>query len=191
MAEADWTGRPGRPLPPAANRIVLDIAGAVAHGQAQTFAPNGQGAGILPPFLDVRYQVVAREERRWLYLHPPSAVAVHLHVPLHAYFQAGLALDPETWYTPTGDGVRFILQAEGPHGATVLLDQHVNPRARGEDRRWVDTWVDLSPLAGQDARLILRTDPAADDTFDWAGWANPQVVLWDAARPEPGAEHKW
>jgi hypothetical protein len=191
VAGTDWSVRPGRPLPSTATRVVLDVAGAVKHAQAQTFSPNNQGAGILPPYLDVGFRTVAGDERRWLYMHPTSAVAVHLHVPPHAYFQAGLALDPETWFTPTGDGVRFIVQAEGPQGSVVLLNQHVNPRARGEDRRWIDTWVSLAPLAGQDARLILRTDPADDATFDWAGWANPQVVIWDGARPNPGAEHKW
>lgn len=191
VAGIGWSGRPERRLPPAAARVAVDVAGLVARSQAQTFAPEGQGAGILPPYLDVRYLEVGREERRWLYMHPPSAVAVRLRVPEHAYFQAGLALDPQTWATPTGDGVRFIVQAEAPHGPVVLLDRHLNPRARQEERRWNDVWVSLAPLAGQDVRLILRTDPADDATFDWAGWANPQVVIWDAARPEPGEEHRW
>jgi hypothetical protein len=186
-----WSARPERPLPPDAARVALDVAGAVARSRAQTFAPSSQGAGVLPPFLDVRYQVVAREERRWLYMHPPSAVGVRLRVPRHAYFQAGLALDPDAWSTPTGDGVRFILQAERANGSVVLLDRHLNPRAREEERRWNDVWVSLAPLAGEDVRLLLRTDPAQDATFDWAGWANPQVVIWDAARPQPGEEHTW
>ncbi|MGH2369891.1 MAG: hypothetical protein ACRDI2_17055, partial [Chloroflexota bacterium] len=142
-------------------------------------------------YLDVRYQHVAGESRRWLYMHPPAEAAVRLRVPPQAYLQAGLALEPRTWTTDVGDGVRFLVEAEGASGRQVLLDRHVNPRARGEDRAWLDVWVDLGHLAGQEVRLILRTEGAQDPTYDWAGWANPQVVTWTAARPQPGARHQW
>ena len=138
------------------------------------------------------------EQRRWLYMHPPAAAAVRLRVPPRAYFQAGLALDPNAWGpgpdggTPAvGDGVRFVLEAEGPAGRQVLLERHLNPRARGEERGWVDVWVDLDHLAGQEVRLVLRTEAGADPHFDWAGWANPQVVRWTGARAQPGARHQW
>ena len=191
VAGQTWTSRPGARLTAEASRIVLDVAGAVTAGRAQTSSPAGSGNSVFPSFLEVRRQTIAGEGRRWLYMHPPSSLSVVLRVPADAYFQAGLALDPDTWTTPTGDGVRFIVEAQTSTGTTTLLDRHVNPRARGEDRAWVDTWVSLDPVAGQDVRLILRTDAAADPTFDWAGWANPQVVIWRAARPQPGAEHEW
>jgi hypothetical protein len=134
---------------------------------------------------------INQETRRWLYMHPPSAVSVRLRVPHDAYFQAGLALDPQTWNSDTGDGVRFFLEAETADRRLTLLDRHVNPRARGEERAWNDVWVDLAALAGQETRLTLRTEPGADASYDWAGWSNPQVVVYRAARPQPGAEHKW
>ena len=58
-------------------------------------------------------------------------------------------------------------------------------RARGQDPRALG--VQTQPLTD----LLLRTDPAADTTFDWAGWANPQVVIWDSIRPNPGLPHKF
>ena len=124
-------------------------------------------------------------------MHPPSSVSVSLRVPPHAYFQSGLALDPQTWSMPAGDGVRFIAEADTPSGHVRLLDQHVNPRARGEERRWLDVWVSLESLAGQPVRLTLRTDLADDPSYDWAGWANPQIVLWPELRPDPGISHKF
>jgi hypothetical protein len=124
-------------------------------------------------------------------MHPPAEAAVRLRVPPDAYLQAGLALDPATWNTPTGDGVRFIVEAETPAGRQMLLDRPVNPRARTEEQTWLDVWVPLTSLAGQDVTLRLRTDAAADPTFDWAGWSNPQIVTYRSVRPDPGAEHKW
>ena len=183
--------RPLRSVPPSARRVALDVAGAVSANQAVTAAPNGDGHGALPPYLDVRTQVINGQARRWLYLHPPAMVTVPLHVPAHAYFQARLALDPETWATPTGDGVRFILEAEVAGGRVPLLDRLVNPRAQAEDRSWIDVWASLKALEGQDVRLVLRTDPRADTTYDWAGWADPQVVIWDASRPLPAEPHQW
>ena len=135
--------------------------------------------------------VVAGEQRRWLYMHPPSSAAVRLRVPAHAYFQAGLALDPETWSADQGDGVRFILEADTSQGRVSLFDQHVNPRADVGQQRWLDTWVSLAPLAGQDVRLILRTELVDDPAFNWAGWSNPQVEIWNEARPIPGTPHPW
>jgi hypothetical protein len=171
---------------------VLNIAAAVAQSQAATRTPGGAGKGVLPPFLDVRWMAIKGEERRWLYMHPPSEASVEVRVPRHAYFQAGLALDPETWATDVGDGVRFILEAEDGAGTrTTLMDRQVNPRARTEERDWVDVWVSLAPLADRRVRLILRTDPAQDLSFDWAGWAEPKIVTWDLARPDPRTPHRW
>jgi hypothetical protein len=200
-------GLPGR-APPDTHRVALDVAGALRNGADASAlvastpstsspvavissAPAGAGRGLAPPFLDLRYLRLGREERRWLYMHPPSSVAVSLRVPPHAYFQSGLGLDPQTWDTPVGDGVRFIVEADGPSGPVRLLDRHLNPRARTEERRWLDVWVSLEPFAGQSIRLTLRTDQADDPSFDWAGWANPQIVLWPGLRPNPGEAHKF
>jgi hypothetical protein len=100
-------------------------------------------------------------------------------------------MDPETWSAPVGDGVRFILEAQTPAGQITLLDRRVNPRARGEDRQWLDEWISLESFAGQTVQLTLRTDAAEEPSYDWAGWANPQVVIWEGVRPDPGIPHKF
>jgi hypothetical protein len=65
-----------------------------------------------------------------------------------------------------------------------VLDEQVNPRARTEQRLWLDRWVDLSTFGGRHVTLTLRTDPANTVDYDWAGWADPIVfVLADARRP--------
>lgn len=190
VAQARPTGRlPGVTHP--SSRIAIDLAGTLQRAQAETSAPTGSGTGVFPPYLDVSYIRIGGQQRRWVYMHPPAQMAARVRVPPRAFFQAGLALDPESWTQEYGDGVRFVVEVESGAGKRMLLDRHVNPRARGEDRGWVDVWVNLEDYAGQEVRLILRTNAVQDVNFDWAGWANPQIVVWNLARPHPGERHQF
>jgi hypothetical protein len=181
--------RAPRASEPAERIIVEGIIDDVQAGRAAVSSPTGN---VLGPdrFVDVRYLAVQAQDRplrdagasrrRWLFTHPPTEVAVDLTLPADAYFQAGLALDPASWEAPLGDGVRYLVTVT-PHGGqpVTVLDAAVNPRARGEQRRWLDVVADLRPWAGQDVRLALRTDPREDPTYDWAGWSEPGVVKLD------------
>jgi hypothetical protein len=64
----------------------------------------------------------------------------------------------------------------------LVLDRSINPRARAEHRRWVPVEADLSPWGGQTIRLTLGTTPGDELSYDWAGWANPVVVVRELAR---------
>ena len=125
------------------------------------------------------------DARRWLYLHPPAGATAEVDVPPGgAWLQAGLALAPEAWGAPLGDGVRFVaevapLAGPGAGAPAVVLDATLNPRARGEQRRWVDAVADLSPWAGRRVALTLRTEGRGDPAYDWAGWGHPAVVAAD------------
>jgi hypothetical protein len=147
-------------------------------------------------FVDVRSLAARAQDRplrdagprphRWLYSHPPAEVAADVTLPSiqpggGLYLQTALALDPAAWDVPQGDGVRFVatVAATGESRA-VVLDAALNPRARGEQRRWVDTLADLTPWAGRPVRLALRTEGRDDPAYDWAGWGEPVVVRLDA-----------
>jgi hypothetical protein len=187
-----------------ANGLLVNIAEAVRRDQAAIGSPTGSERGP-GRFVDVRQLTVWDEDdpergasgtsrRQWLYLHPPSEVAVDVALPAgrQAWLQGALALDPAVWEAPTGDGVRFTaavapLDGQGqPGGQTTVLDRAVNPRARTEERQWVPVEVDLSAWAGQTVRLTLRTEPREDLTNDWGGWGNPVVVVREEARAQPG-----
>ena len=179
--------------PPAAHagdRILIDgIIDDVLAGRASVSSPSGAVLGA-DKFVDVRSLTVQAQDRplkdagpstrRWLFTHPPTQISVDLTVPSEAYFQASLAMDPAMWNAPLGDGVRYqvTVTPQGGSGATVL-DLSVNPRAKGEQRRWLDVVADLRPWAGQAVRLTLRTDPRQDPSNDWAGWSEPAVVRLD------------
>jgi hypothetical protein len=68
----------------------------------------------------------------------------------------------------------------GGGAAATVVDVVLNPRARGEQRRWVDVVADLGPWAGRRVALRLATEGRADPAYDWAGWGNPAVVRADA-----------
>lgn len=66
------------------------------------------------------------------------------------------------------NGVRFRLEVN----EATLLDEVVKP-----DGRWHPVEVDLEKLAGQRVRLTLMTNDAGHSAADWAGWADPTVLL--------------
>jgi hypothetical protein len=206
VATAVCTWRLLVPLgPPAAGGAVAGpgalargLTGAVLAGAASVDSPSGATLGR-DRFVDVRYLAVragdrpladaGARSRRWLFAHPPADVAVDVDVPADAYLQTGMALDPATWEAPLGDGVEFTvtltpLAVAGAGGAepaepVVLVRSWLNPRARGEDRRWVDAVLDLRPWAGRRVRLTFRTSGRGDPAFDWGGWGEPAIVRLD------------
>ncbi|HXI19169.1 MAG TPA: 6-pyruvoyl-tetrahydropterin synthase-related protein [Chloroflexota bacterium] len=191
VATGEVTARPVLPRGDDSQRIVADVAAVVSESRAQTLTPTGRGTGALLPHLEPRFLSIGADTRRWLFMHPPAEAALNVDVPEQAYLQAALAIDPSTWERATGDGARFIAEVEHGGRRTVILDRTVNPRARSEDRGWIDVWSSLAPFAGQRVRLVLRTEHGADPSYDWAGWGHPQVVVWRAARPHPASPHPW
>jgi hypothetical protein len=181
--------RPPSTSSPDRQILVLNVTDAVIAGQATVNAPTGPIPGP-DRFLDVRNLSIRAHDRplrdagsrsrRWLFTHPPTEVAVEFLVPADGYFQTSLALDPQVWETEVGDGIRFVASVTPRGGApATVLDVTVNPRAQGEQRRWLDFLVDLRPWSGQHVRLTLRADARQEPSFDWAGWGEPVIVRLD------------
>jgi hypothetical protein len=175
---------------PADTVLVKNLVDDVLAGRASVNSPSGS---VLGPdrFVDVRYLSVQAQDRplrdagastrRWLFTHPPTEIGDDLVLPPDAYFQTGLALDPSIWDAPLGDGVRYVVTVTPQGGQPItVLDAAVNPRADGNQRRWIDVVADLRPWAGQTVRLTLHTDGRQEPSFDWAGWSEPSVVKLDA-----------
>jgi hypothetical protein len=174
---------------PITERLVLDVVEAVRRGDALLQSPTGArlapNAFLDAGWLDVRpplgRPVQVGTGRRWLYMHPPSRVAVRVRVPADgAVFQSGIAIRPDAWEVPEGDGVYFVAEvtpADGIEGVRTVLFQRVNPRANLDERRWVEVRADLGEWAGREVDLVLRTEPVDTVAYDWAGWGNPLVVV--------------
>ena len=178
---------PARPTP-GDERLFADLLHLTRAGQGQVSAPGGAQLG---PFVDTRRTTIAGRDRAWLYMHPPSQVSFELHLPERAAFQAGLGIEPGAWDSPTGDGVRFVAEVtplDGPDGSRTIriLDDPLNPRAFSGERVWHDRWVDLSAFGDRSVRLTLRVEAGGSTDFDWAGWADPAIVLQRDARRSGG-----
>ncbi len=189
LAAEAWTVRAPPAASPATERVVLDVVDAVRRGDATLGSPSGARLGpesfLDAGWLDVRpppgRPVQVGTRRRWLYMHAPSRATVRLRIPAGgAIFQSGLALRPDAWEVPIGDGVHFVAEVEpvdGNGGMRTLWFQRVNPRANLDERRWVEVRGDLGEWAGREVNLTLRTEPVDSVAYDWAGWGNPLVVV--------------
>jgi hypothetical protein len=194
--EAWRTVLPGAGLDNAPNRVVVDVAEAARTGRAAV-------QSLVSGPLDVGWLRIGGaepgapaaahggRERRWLPMPPPAAATVRFRVPAQATFQSGVALQPEMWDAPAGDGVRFAVEVAGTQGSERLYDLQLNPRIHEDERRWVEVRVDLGAYAGQDVALTLRTELPGDGQhaqyteYDLAGWGNPVVVV-DTSIKRPG-----
>ncbi len=170
--------------------VAISLADEVLAGRAMISSPSGAQLGP-QQFVDVRWLTIQAGDRpladagprprRWLFAHAPTEIQFDLVVPADAYFQSELAIDPQVWTAALGDGVRFVVHVTpGDGSAVTLIDAEVNPRARGEQRRWIDVLADLRPWAGRRVRLSMRTEPREDPLNDWAGWGEPVIAQLDS-----------
>jgi hypothetical protein len=125
------------------------------------------------------------DARTVLYHHPPESgkdeIIYVVDVPESGALRFAIALAPETWSPEKGDGASFQLHVAESGAAgegQFVFVRYINPKHNPSDRRWRNFLVDLSPWAGQRVNLSLITEagPAGDWAFDWAGWAELQVV---------------
>ena len=153
--------REWRPLPPlfvpelaAENDVAFPIPESVAGGEFEVSAD----AYALPP----EAQTLGTEP---LLIAPGSLL------------EGGLGVDPLSIEAKTPP-VRFELVARTARGDRALLDETIDP-ATERARRWLDYRIDLSELAGEEVRFVLKTRLADEPGSAEAAIALP---LWGAAR---------
>jgi O-antigen ligase len=123
--------------------------------------------------------------RNVLYQHPPESgkqeVIYGTVVPTSGALRFAIALSPQVWSPQKGDGVSFqvyVADAATPQEGQLVFTRYINPKFNITDRRWRNFLVDLSDWDGKEVHLSLLTDAgkAGDWSFDWAGWAEPQLI---------------
>jgi glycosyltransferase involved in cell wall biosynthesis len=121
------------------------------------------------------------EPRPVLIAHPPARVEFALDARAGTRLDFAVAMAPST-FTKPGGGVTF--EIHGPEG--ILWSRSLDPKARPEDRRWVEDGVIL-PASG-DGRvtlsLVTRSQPTADNQHCTAGWAGLRLEMPPAAEQE-------
>lgn|GEM_PF-4930628 len=174
--------------------VVRSVADGVVDGTVRVGSPSGAALGE-GKYVDVRGMAVQAQDRplhdagpmwrRVVYAHPPTELGVEVTLPEATgvrtpWFQAGLVLDPKAWDTPLGDGVRFEVRVLEVGGSwETVVDEVVNPRANGNQRRWNDVVVSLGRWAGRRVEVAMVTDARGEPSSDWAVWGEPTVVMLD------------
>lgn len=140
---------------------------------------------------------ISGDYRQVLYAHPPSSVMFPVQIGSPALLVFGIGVDPEVWDSE-GDGVLFEVFVDDGSAAYRVFSSYLDPKHIPNDRRWVDSGIDLSRFTGKEVKIRFATSsgPIGDDHYDWAGWSSPTVVglpdqrsqagpiLWTTDRPE-------
>ena len=123
--------------------------------------------------------------RAVLFEHPPengkAEVIYRFDVPESSVLRFAIAMSPEVWTPEMGDGASFqifISESQSVENGEFVFVRYINPKLNPSDRRWRNYVIDLSPWAGKsvDLRLITESGPDGDWSYDWAGWADLQIV---------------
>lgn len=117
------------------------------------------------------------DERPTIFAHAPAQIAWTLDLPPTATFLwLSPALDPMAWGWG-GDGVTFSVLIRDGDKETQLWSRQLTP-SETQDLDWQETFVDLTPYAGQSVTLLLVTAPGMADNADGdrAGWGLPWLM---------------
>ena len=108
-----------------------------------------------------------------------STITYIFDLPAHAQFKTALALNPAIWHPDKGDGVEFVVRLQAGAQGHELLRRYIDPKHSAADHTWHTVSIDLSAYGGQQVQLALTTlpGPKGDSSYNWAGWAQPKIVL--------------
>lgn len=126
---------------------------------------------------------VGNETRPSIFMHPTSRLTFKaITVPRDAWLRVWVALKPDVWQRPDGDGVLFRFGVSDGRTYDDLVRQNVDPQNNEGDRRWIPIEVDLSSYGGLSVDLIFNTNSSmpgrADNAAnDWAVWGTPEIVV--------------
>lgn len=147
--------------------------------------PQAEKRSTMP--VDQAYAVmevtIGDERRQAIFMHPTSRLIFKdVTLPRDAWLRVWVALRPEVWDRPDGDGVLFRFGVSDGRTYDDLVRQHVDPQHNNGDRRWIPLEVDLSSYGGLAIDLIFNTEstlPGRGDNpaNDWAVWGSPEVFL--------------
>jgi hypothetical protein len=140
-----------------------------------------QGADAGADTFAVRDERIGGRTLRSIYAHPTTRITWKVTAPTDAWLKTYLGVDEQAW-SKDGDGVLFMIGVRALDGGpyTELLRQHVDPRARNGDRRWVPVTLDLSPYSGRAVEIYFNTRVSVkgnDPRNDFAYWGAPGIYL--------------
>jgi hypothetical protein len=124
------------------------------------------------------------EVRAGVFIHPAGSVVfgpVRLSRDSLLTFKIGII---DSAWDAAGDGVEFSVSVRRTNGATTkIFSRYLDPKHNQDDRRWIDERLSLRRFGDEDVHIVLMTapGPANDYSYDWAVFAEPQVLLGPAS----------
>lgn len=132
-------------------------------------------------FIIKRGMKINGESRAIIFEHPPSVIKYKMKIPEKSLLNFGIAVDPRVWDKRNGDGVTFEVTIKDSMKENILFSRYINPKVNEDERKWIDSSVDLSEYRGKEVILSLKTSPgpAGNNEYDWAGWSKLEFVIKD------------
>ena len=145
-------------------------------------APKATARVHNPSYMKVGEYAVAGETRQAIFLHPAGSIEYPLvRLSSRAELCFWIGINSDVW-DKAGDGVEFsVFVSRANDARTKIFSRYLDPKHNPDDRRWVEARVSLRQFRDQEVRIILATEPgpANDVNFDWALWAEPQIMFHD------------
>ena len=140
-----------------------------------------QNRGRLIPgketLIAARSFVLSGGARNALGEHPPyerMPYRIHVGNDPKEIFDFSYGLD-STVFDKAGDGVEFTVELKEPSGRIIKeFSRYIDPKHNPQERRWLDSQIDLSAWRNQTIELLFTTAPGPkeDTVWDWAAWSN-------------------
>jgi hypothetical protein len=120
------------------------------------------------------------ELRPGVFLHPSGSIVFPpLRLSAQPVLSFKIGVVDDVW-DKTGDGAEFIVSVRRMNDAsTTVFSRYLDPKHNPGDRQWFDEKVPLRQFADMEVRILLATTPgpAGDTSYDWAVFAEPQILL--------------
>jgi hypothetical protein len=121
--------------------------------------------------------ILSGEARSALGEHPPyerMPYRIHVGNDPKEIFDFSYGLDSAV-FDKTGDGVEFTVELKEPSGRIIKeFSRYIDPKHNAQERRWLDSQIDVSAWRNQTIELLFTTAPGpkGDTSWDWAAWSN-------------------
>ena len=123
--------------------------------------------------------IIDKQPKGVIFAHPPIDMTFAVALPEVSWLSFGVALAPDVWRTGKGDHVQFDIFVDDGQKKENVFSRYIDPKNIEDQRRWNDYQIDLTRWAGKSVKITLVTSCGVHSNcnFDWAGWAEPRIVV--------------
>ncbi len=138
---------------------------------------NAQIVNTDPSYVHPDEWTIDGKKEAILFEHPPARIGYTLEIRKPLKLTTALSISPEAWEKAGGVHFNVYAKPADEEQEILLFSRFVDPKSRASDHAWIPVTIDLSQFVGQKIVLTLETTsgPNEENSYDWAGWADPQI----------------